>query len=349
MTFIIVIAIIISLSIILAIHELGHFIVAKLFGIEVEEFGLGFPPRLLSKKIKGTVYSINAVPFGAMVKINSGNAEDKKSFNSKPLGIRVLVMLGGIFLNLVLGWLIISYIFMIGASDGGIFIAGVSSSSPAEISGIKINDKIINVKDFQNNQLAESFKIEEFQKFVAAHSGEKINLGIQRGKEKLDFEIIPRVNPPTGEGALGISLTEAEIIKKQGFFTALFNGLKTTGYIFGQIFVFIFALIKSAFLGENVLAYLTGPVGAVKIGTQFAYLGFVFTLRIFALISINLAAFNLIPFPALDGGRLWFFLIEKIKKSPVSQKTQNIVDSLGFSLLMVLSIIILIKDIISLF
>lgn len=345
MTFVIVIAIIIALSIILAVHELGHLVVAKLFGIEVEEFGLGFPPRLFSKKIKGTIYSLNAVPFGAMVKINSNGAEDKKSFNSKPLKIRVLVMLGGIFFNLILGWLIISFIFMIGTPNGGIFIADISSNSPAAISGIKINDKIINAKDFQNNQLGESFKIENFQKFITAHSDEKINLEIQRGKEKVNFEIIPRANPPTGEGPLGISLAEAEAIEKQGFFLALFNGLKTIKYIFKQIFY----LIKSALLGKNVWAYLNGPVGAVKIGTQFAYLGFAFTLRIFALISINLAAFNLIPFPALDGGRLWFFLIEKIKKSPVSQKTQNIVDSVGFSLLMVLSVIILIKDVISLF
>ena len=338
MSFVIVIAIIVGLSIVLAVHEFGHFLMAKIFGIEVEEFGLGFPPRLIGKKFKGTIYSLNAVPFGAMVKINPGSPEDKDSFNGKPLRIRILVMLGGIFFNLVLGWLIISSIFMVGSPAGGIFITDVSVNSPAALTGLRINDKILGFSE-----------IKDFQKFTSAHGGEKINLEIQRGKEKLNFEVIPRTSPPEGEGPLGIALAKAEPIKKQGFFLSLFSGLKTTGTIFCQIFAFIFYLIKSAFLGKNVLSYLSGPVGAVKIGSQFAYLGFAFVLRIFALISINLAAFNIFPFPALDGGRLWFFLIEKIKKSPVSQKTQNIVDSLGFSLLMVLSIIILIKDITTLF
>jgi len=138
-------------------------------------------------------------------------------------------------------------------------------------------------------------------------------------------------------------------MEKQSFFPALLNGLKTTANIFWEILVFIFKLLKSAFLGNNVLLGLSGPVGAVKISSQFAYLGVVYLLRILGLISINLAAFNLIPFPALDGGRLWFFLIEKIRKAPVAQKTQNIVDSLGFSLLILLSIIIMVKDIKGLF
>jgi len=338
MSLVIVIAIIIGLSIVLAVHEFGHFLMAKIFGIEVEEFGLGFPPKIIGKKFKGTLFTLNAIPFGAMVKINSGSPEDKTSFNGKPLKTRILVMLGGIFLNLILGWLIISLIFMIGSPVEGIFIANVSSQSPASAIGLKTGDKILGFSE-----------IEDFQKFTAMHAGEKINLEIQRGKEKLNFEITPRINPPKGEGPLGITLAKAEPIKKQGFFLALFNGLKTTGNIFYQIFAFIFYLIKSAVSGENVLSYLSGPVGAVKIGSQFAYLGFAFVLRIFGLISINLAAFNLFPFPALDGGRLWFFLIEKIKKSPVSQKTQNMVDSLGFSFLIILSIIVMIKDIRGLF
>jgi len=338
MNFLIVIAIIIGLSIVLAAHEFGHFLVAKKSGIGVEEFGIGIPPRIFGKKIGNTIYSINAIPFGAFVKIDSDNPEDKNSFNSKPLRIRVLVMLGGIIMNFILGWLLMSIVFMIGSSENGIFIATVSPDSPAAIAGIKSNDKILNF-----------FEIEDFQKFTDSHAGEKISLEIQRGKEKLNFEVTPRANPPKGEGPLGIALVKAEPIPKKSFFPALWTGLKTASNVFYQIFYVLFYLIKSAFSGQNVLTYLSGPVGAVKIGTQFAYLGFSFVIRIFALISINLAAFNLIPFPALDGGRLWFFLIEKIKKSPVSQKTQNLVDSLGFSVLMVLSIIILVKDVMNLF
>ncbi|MFA5386387.1 MAG: M50 family metallopeptidase [Candidatus Paceibacterota bacterium] len=338
MTVLIVFLIIVAISIILAVHELGHFLIAKLFGIKVEEFGIGFPPKIIGRKFKGTLYTLNAVPFGAMVKIETGTPEDKNSFSGKPIRVRVAVMLGGILFNLILGWLIMSSVFMVGAKEGGIFIAEVSPNSPAVIAGIKPNDKIIGYSN-----------IDDFQKFVSNNLDQKIELNIQRGNQKINLEVTPRKVHPADEGALGVALVKSEAIPKQNFFQALANGFKFTINIFCQIFLFLFYLIKSAFSGVSVLPLLSGPVGAVKIGADFAYLGITYVLRILALISINLAAFNLIPFPALDGGRLWFFLIEKIRKSPLTQKTQNIVDSLGFSLLIILSIIIMVKDIKGLF
>ena len=337
MTVLIVILIIIAISIILIVHEFGHFLIAKAFGIKVEEFGLGFPPKIIGRKFKGTLFTLNAIPFGAMVKIDNGTTEDRNSFNGKPLAVRISVMLGGIVFNFILGWLILSAAFMIG-SPAGIFIADVSKGSPAEVVGLKANDKIISFS-----------KTEDFQGFVSSNLGKEIQIKIQRGNERLIFDVTPRINPPKDQGALGVSLIGSDAMEKQSFFPALLNGLKTTANIFWEILVFIFKLLKSAFLGNNVLLGLSGPVGAVKISSQFAYLGVVYLLRILGLISINLAAFNLIPFPALDGGRLWFFLIEKIRKAPVAQKTQNIVDSLGFSLLILLSIIIMVKDIKGLF
>lgn len=349
MTVLIVFLIIIAISIILVVHEFGHFLIAKIFGIKVEEFGLGFPPKIIGKRFKGTLFTLNAIPFGAMVKITNGTTEDKDSFNGKPLRIRVAVMLGGILFNLILGWLIMSAVFMIGSSDAGIFIAEVTPNSPAFASGLKINDKLINVKDFQSNQILTFSKIEDFQGFVSTHTEKIVGVEIQRGNQKLNLEITPRANPPEGEGPLGIALIQAEIIKKQNFFVALFNGLKSTLNIFWQVILAILGLIKLAFLGKGSLSQLTGPVGAVQLTTQFAYLGFSYLLKILGLLSISLAATNLIPFPALDGGRLWFFLIEKIRKVPVTQKTQNIVDSLGFSLLILLSIILMVKDVKGLF
>lgn len=337
MTILIVFLIIIAISIILIVHEFGHFLIAKAFGIKVEEFGLGFPPKIISKKFKGTLFTLNAIPFGAMVKIDNGTTEDKNSFNGKSLAVRISVMLGGIVFNFILGWLILSAAFMIG-SPVGLFIADVSKGSPAEVVGLKANDKIISFS-----------KTEDFQGFVSSNLGKKIKIEIQRGNERLVFDVTPRINPPKDQGALGVSLVGSDAMEKQNFFPALFNGLKTAANIFWTILVFIFELLKSAFSGNNVLLGLSGPVGAVKISSQFAYLGVVYLLRILGLISINLAVFNLIPFPALDGGRLWFFLIEKIRKVPVAQKTQNIVDSLGFSLLILLSIIIMVKDIKGLF
>ncbi len=336
-----IIAVIIFLSLFILIHEFGHFLVAKKFGLLVEEFGFGLPPRIWGKKVGETIYSINALPFGGFVKIygedrqaeNDGIAASR-SFGSLPIWRRMLVIVAGVFMNFLLGWLLVSIIFNIGIPQA-VFITDVLQNSPAAEAGLQSNDKIIG---FSN--------VDEFVKYVDGYRGENIVLKIEREGKEMELQAMPRLDPPAGEGALGIILSEAGL-PKQSFFVSVWEGLKTSLEIVKMVFITIFNLIKSIFVGQASLGAVTGPIGIVKITAQMGNLGFIYVLQLLALISLNLVVINILPFPALDGGRLLFLLIEKIKGSPLPAKFERYVNAAGFTLLLFLMAAITVKDIIT--
>ena len=330
-----IIAVIIFLSILILVHELGHFVAAKKFGLLVEEFGFGLPPQIWKKKIGETIYSINALPFGGFVKIYGEDREEKaekdRSFASLPIKKRSLIIFAGVLMNFLLGWLLISVIFSIGVPQA-ILITKVELNSPAAEIGLQAGDKIL------------SAGADNFIKFIDEHRGQEIVIKIERNGEIKEFKTIPRINPPAGEGALGIALMESGLAKKN-LLASVWEGLKTSVEIIRAVFAAIFNLITKALVGKATLEQIAGPIGIVKITAQAGSLGFVYLLQLLALISLNLVVINIFPFPALDGGRLLFLLIEKIKGSPLPVKFERYANALGMALLLFLMVIITIKDI----
>jgi len=337
-----IIVVVIFISVFIIVHELGHFLTAKKFGLWVQEFGFGLPPKIWGKKKGETVYSINALPFGGFVKIYGEDREDKNEILSKEdksrsfafLSIwkRIIIIAAGVAMNFILGWILISIVFSIGIPQA-VFITDVKAGSPAAESGILVNDKLI---DFKTTK--------DFISFIDQHRGQKVNLKIERAGKEMEISATPRKNPPVGEGALGVALIDAGQ-SKMNILSAVWEGLKSAFEIFSMIYVAIFNLVKAVFLGQASLAGLTGPIGIVKITGEVSKLGIVYLFQLLALISLNLAAINIFPFPALDGGRILFLIIEKIKGSPLSSRFERYTNAIGLALLLFLMFIITIKDI----
>ena len=349
-----VIFLIIAFAILILSHEFGHFIVAKKIGMKVDEFGLGFPPRLFKIKKGGTVYSFNAIPFGGFVKIPGEDGEKglervEGAFSSKSVGLRSLVIIAGVAFNVILAWFLISFSFIIGAPvsssavpPGGVLeetkivIVQVVKGSPAELSGLKPGDKLIAFS-----------QVEDARNFINKNIGKEIELRYQRGKVFSSAVLTPRINPPEGEGAIGIAMDEIGILKLP-FYKSVWEGTKTTYNLTVGTTVAFFTFIVEAIKGRSVLDAVAGPIGIIGLTGDAAKLGFVYLLNFIAFLSINLAILNILPFPALDGGRLVFLLVEKIKGSPVSSKFTGITHSVGMVILMFFMLLVTYHDIVRL-
>lgn len=335
---------VIFLSVLILVHELGHFWAAKKFGLLVEEFGIGLPPRIWGKKIGETIYSVNALPIGGFVKIfgedgsnskeaiDNKGAETNRNFSGLAIWKRGIIISAGVMMNFLIGWMVVSLVFFIGVPSA-IFITEVFKNSPAEEIGLIAGDKIFGFESLEN-----------FIAYIDQNRGKEIVLSIERGGEQIDFKATPRENPPAGQGALGISLAGAGS-PKQGLASSVWNGLMASFDIIKATFSAFFNLIANVFVGKASLESVTGPVGIVKIMNQASDLGIVYLLQLLALISLNLAVLNILPFPAVDGGRLMFLIVEKIKGSPLPVKFERYANALGMALLLFLMLIITIKDI----
>ncbi len=351
------IIVILGLAILVLIHEFGHFLAAKSLGMRVEEFGIGFPPRILKKKIRGTLYSLNALPFGGFVRLygedeaaadladGKAGKRGEKGFSDEPAGRKALVVIAGVFMNLLLGWLFLSIVFMVGVPKH-LMIAEVSPNSPAFNAGLKAGDVVSGLAAGSVN-LIDPVSADDFTKIVKS-GAPGIDLKIERGGEKLDFNVSPRVSPPEGQGPLGVNITEVGF-DSQPFFGGLLSGLSATWetikMVIGGLAIFIGQLFTSPGSIENV----AGPVGIVVLTAQATSLGFIYLIQLLALISINLAVLNLLPFPALDGGQFLFIIIEKLRGAPISRRFQIWVNGAGFAALILLLIFVTIKDVVRLF
>jgi len=360
---------IVILFILVVSHEFGHFIVAKLNNIRVDEFSFGFPPKIFGKKIGETTYNLNALPLGGYVKIFGENPDDEsmtgpdsgRSFVNKPLYVKALVLFAGVAMNFLVAWILLSIGFMSGlpssvgaVPDGSVVenqaltITSVGANSPAEKSGIKTGDKMVSLETTTDSTklLSSNLGTENIQSFVLAHEGEDIKVSLIRGNEPIDITVVPEKNKD-GNPAIGISMDMIGTLQLP-VHKAVWEGLKLSGDVFVGTAVGFYNLIHSAIIGQGSMANLTGPIGIVGIVGDAASFGFIYLLSFTALISINLAVINLVPFPALDGGRLLFLLIEKIKGSRIKPQIANWTNAIGFGLLMLLMAIITYHDIVKL-
>lgn len=351
---------IISISLIVIIHELGHFWVARKSGAIVEEFGIGIPPRIFSKNINGITYSINLIPFGAFVKIfgEEGNFDQKGSFYQLPLLKRALIISAGPLANIVLGFLIMLIGFSFVGFPGlisensdnkmklvkeipGIFVVNVAKDSPAEKVGIRSQDIILKV----NNH--EIKKPEEFSFLIQQFAGEKIEILVKRNNEELKFEVTPQIWED-GKARIGVEILKMGYIK-YSFWEAV---KLIVGYIFSMfqaIFSLFFSLIKRFFYAPEVLHTSAGPVGIFFILKNAYALGMSYFLFIFSQISLIIGIINLFPFPALDGFRLLFLPLEKLFKNKEKiWMWEKAINAFGIIILMVLMIILTYSDVLKL-
>jgi len=342
--------VLLSLIGLIVLHELGHFVLAKKFGVKVEEFGIGFPPRIIGKKFGETLYSLNLLPFGAFVRIygEQGGIEDCRSFIGKPIWQRVSIVLGGV----VSFWIIAAILLSIVAGAWGlptavsdeenhtlidpkVQIIAIAPGSPAQEVGLEIGDTIVGFD-----------KLKEVQEFVEAHKGEEITLVIQRGKEVFEKRIIPRVSPPEGEGAVGVGLTRIAL-KPYSWYQAPVQGFITCGQLTYNIVNGWGLGLKSAVgltqLPAGMKMEMMGPLGIFDLLREYFALGINYFLFLISLIAVALALINILPIPALDGGKLIFLIIEGIRRRPINYKLEQRITVTSLALLIILIIFVTVK------
>jgi len=338
------------LSLLVFVHEFGHFLAAKKAGIKVEEFGFGYPPRLLGKKIGETIYSLNWVPFGGFTRIygmesDSAKAtKDKEAFWNKPKRIRAAVLSAGILMNFLLGVLAFSIIYSflgIPKKQGFVEVVAVTEGSPAEKAGIKEGDII---RKFQNNK--------EFVKIISENLGKEIELELERQGPTLSVIVVPRKEPPENEGPLGVVIADSKMVQPafwQRPFLSLWFGIREAVGWAGAIFFGVGKMLYDLGFKGIVPKDITGPVGIVQIATGVARAGILALLQFLGALSVNLAVLNLLPIPALDGGRLLFLGVEAATGKKPKPKFERWVHTVGMIILLLLMLAITIQDISRLF
>lgn len=357
MTLVTILVFILILSLIVLVHELGHFLTAKKFGIKVEEFGFGFPPRLFGKKFGETVYSINWLPVGGFVKLygedeagggsvtvskkTSENYNLKRAFFARPAWQRATIVVAGVVMNFLLAVILISFLFAVqGVAIPGktIRVVDTLKNSPSYVAGIKKDDVIV---AFGNKEIS---KTEDFIVETKKHLGEAVTLTIKREDTTFPVTLIPRTTYPKGEGPMGIGITNIEI-KKYAWYEAPFFGtieaLKFSYMIASGIGMMAVDLV----LHGTKPAGVAGPVGVAQLTGQAVSGGFYVTLWFISLLSLNLAVLNVLPIPALDGGRLFFILIELVTRRKVNPKYETYAHAAGLVVLLALIVLVTVFDV----
>lgn len=365
----VIIFIIVLFSIVL-IHEYGHFIVAKRNNIRVDEFGIGFPPKAISLGKRGeTEFTLNWLPLGGFVKIFGESAENidpnspdaKRSLTYASKWTQAKVVFAGPLFNLLLAWLLFMITFMIGTfvspddakynqyiRETNTRITYVSPEGPAEQAGLASGDILTSIKG--KNGVTTVTDAEDVKEALANLSKEPIVLTVEQGKVQKEISVTPTqgvLEDPSQYG-LGIgyeTLGEARLPIHKAFI----EGAIHTWEVSKQLVVFVVDLISKSIQGEAPKDALTGPIGVAKIVGGAAEISFSYLLTIAAFISINLGIINLIPFPALDGGRLFILGLEAITQKRFTQKTVAIIHNIGFVILIGLMVLITYKDIIRFF
>lgn len=358
MTFIIFI---IVLSILVFVHELGHFIMARRAGMKVEEFGFGFPPKIFGIKKGETEYTINAIPFGGFVKIfgEDGDQRDNaRSFTGGTFLQKMSVIFAGVIMNLILALVLLWVVNIFGIrvaidsstsdtqilTDQKVQVVRVSQNSPASTAKIEMFDEIKKVALSDKSSEAIVSKPEDLQNFVKNNSGKEITMTITRGQTDLSLNILPRVNPPEGEGAIGIQMAHTGVAKFP-VHVALWRAVLYTYSLTIQTVVGYYDFFSNLITRASLSADVSGPIGIAVATKKASDVGLIYLMQFMAVISINLAVLNSIPFPALDGGRGLFLVIEKIRGKPISKKIEGYIYSGSFALLLALMLYITFKDI----
>lgn len=354
-----IIVFILVIGLLVIVHEFGHFIMAKKTGVKVEEFAVGFPPRIYSKKRGETEYSINLFPLGGYVKMlgELEHSTDKRAFENQKPGKRFTIAVAGVVMNLLLAWFLLTLGFAIGMSpivsepsqipgkvlSSEIIIAEAEKDSAAEKIGLKSGDILLSGS--AKNETISFSTASEVTAFSNRHKSETVTFNYKNDsgtyEKSVDFADL--------ENPLGISMIQRSIIRVE-WYKAPYVALRETIEVVKLTFDFLGGFFTQLFSHGQVSNEVGGPV-AIYVYTGLAIkAGFMVLLQFVALLSINLALINILPFPALDGGRIVFILAEKIfGKKVVKEQIENIIHTVGYLLLILFAVAITYKDIIKLF
>lgn len=381
------------LSVLVLIHEAGHYFTAKKFGIKVEEFGFGLPPRLWGKKMGETIYSLNWLPIGGFVKLYGeddagagriGVVKDKqhedtthkdpvhRAFFSRPAWQRACVVVAGVIMNTILA-IVIYYVFLFvsnfhtalpllanyhffGANQTNVIaVTEVSKDSPAAQAGISTSSEIISVN---GEKIAD---ISMFLRFIKSNVGKAVYLEWQDVKtgEKKAGVVVPRVHPPKGQGALGIAyLPVATVVLSYDTpVQKIFSGISHPTNLMVYQLVVLKSLVVDAFKEKTVVKLsesVSGPVGIFQVVGVIVHIPevrerFLQILNLAGILSISLAFFNVLPIPGLDGGRLFFIVVEMLTGYKADEKVEGYTHAVGMALLIALILLVTIKDVLQLF
>lgn len=344
---------ILTIGVLVILHELGHFFAAKKFGVKVEEFGVGLPPRLFGRKYGETIYSVNALPIGGFVRMEGEEkrSDDPRSFSQKSLWRRFLIVGAGVFVF----WIIAVFIFTLlgaisgiptaiaddqeDAKDPRVRVIGIASDSPAANAGLLAGDTITHAAGKAVS------KVSEIQDISNTYAGQEVALEIQRGEKTLHVTLTPREAPPPGEGPIGIALTRAGLVQYP-WYEAPWQGVARTWHITRSIFEMFGLLISRLAAGEGLPSgtQISGPVGVIDLLKNSLALGVPSFLSFVAVISVYLAIFNTLPIPALDGGRMFFILLEGIRRRPLPEKLEQRLILISFLILIPLILWVTVSD-----
>lgn len=368
-----IITFILVLGVLILVHELGHFLTARIFKVKAEEFGFGYPPRIFgwvrdgdgrlkiigrqaaAEKFERTVWSLNWLPLGGFVKIKGEDGENsaaKDSFAARPLGERFVMLFAGVFMNFMLCFVLLSFGFMVGIPrmvddrfDSGlntrnaqVQVISILPDSPADRAGLQVGDSFISLAGEPVASVA------QVQALTARNGNTEIAVVVSRSGEDLAFKLTPLAPDENSAAKIGTGLVKTAIVS-YAWYESIYRGALATFNLTVAIILAFAKIIADLFTSGTVSADLAGPVGIAVITGQVAKLGWIYVLQFAALLSINLGIINLLPLPALDGGRILFLLIEKIKGSPVKRSREALVHQIGFILILVLMALVIFRDV----
>ncbi len=345
-----IISFVVSLGILIFIHEFGHFVAAKLFGIRVERFSLGFGPRLLGKEVGDTDYRISAFPLGGYVKMLGESGEEEipedlepVSFSHQPLRRRFAVVAAGPGSNLLLAVFLYALIFaFFGLTKTTTDIGSVTPDSPAEAAGLQAEDKVLEVNGVEVQEWS------DLSELIQESGGNSVQLKLQRRDKIFTVELTPEIKKTQtilGEEVnrplIGIVASNNFVVEKVNPFQAMYYAVDQTVAMIKLTFVVLGKLLAGAISPKT----LAGPIGIAQMSGQVAKAGPLAFLSFLALLSINLGILNLLPIPILDGGHLLFFCIEGVMGKPLSIKKRELAQQVGLFLLIVLMVFVFYNDI----
>jgi regulator of sigma E protease len=351
------------ISILIFVHELGHFVMAKRAGMKVEEFGFGFPPRIWGRRYRGTLYSVNWIPFGGFVRIFGEDGEHRRAPGSfghgtflQKMGVivagvtmnflfAVILLMAGNFLGLRVG--LFDEATIARARNVKIEILQVAPESPAEAGGLRSLDEILGFRQGTGKAVTTASP-EEVQNYAFAHAGQAVIMLIRRGNEELEIPLQLRPSSPTGQGPIGISLALTGEIRYP-WYESLWRGVTSGASLFVGTLLGYWSLLASLFTTGRLGAEVSGPIGIATLTGQAAKVGINYLIQFVAMISVNLAVLNILPFPALDGGRGLVVIAEKVRGKALSEKVENAVNGIGFAILIILMVAVTVKDIVKFF
>ncbi len=336
----------IVLSVLIVVHEAGHFIMARSLGVQVERFALGFGPTLFARRIKGTEFALCAIPLGGYVKMagderNSCKGEQGEFYSQSP-GHRSLIVLMGPAVNYVLAYLCLCVVFMIGYPTVPAKIGTIMDGYPAKTAGLKVGDQILSI----DSQSIQSW--EDVQKFVAKSKAPALQFIVLRSGQQIEKTIVPTVEKlenifgqKEDIRLVGIRPPEEVILLTFPFAQSIQKAWERLWDITTTTYKALYRMATGAMSAKDSM---TGPIGIFFIIQKAAEMGFSYLLYVVGVISASLAIFNLLPLPVLDGGHLFLSGLEKLRGKPLSQKTDETIARVGLSLIICLAVFVFYSD-----